>query len=178
MRRCFLSGWWNSAHVLSVISNGIETQAEINETLKADGETKRRERERGHRFFRGNIESKINHPGSRRWRTAVSRGLRRIEAAVEKKWALSINYCPIYSFEPIPLAFSSIAILWLAIDFFSEQCARCTLYLSEESAMKIITPRLWIYCLLIQLSVRVSFNFIIKRPSRLSSRQRRWFAIY
>lgn len=55
---------------------------------KADEE---RERERGRPFFRGNIESKINHPGSKRWRSwftsnrSSSRG---------KKWALSINYCP------------------------------------------------------------------------------------
>lgn len=83
--------WWNSAHVLSVISNGIETQAEINES---GWRKKKRERERGHRFFRGNIESKINHAGSKRWRAVA---LRRIEAAVEKKWALSINYCPIQS---------------------------------------------------------------------------------
>lgn len=39
--------------MLSVISNGIETQAEINETLKADGETKRREREREVTVFSG-----------------------------------------------------------------------------------------------------------------------------
>lgn len=79
------------------------------------------------------------------------------------------------TFEPIPFAFSTIAILWLAIDFFSEQCARCTLYLSEESAMReLLPPRLWIYCLLIQLFVWISFNFIIKR---LSPRQRRWFAM-
>lgn len=47
-------------------------------------------RERDRPFFRGNIESKINHPGSKRWRSwftsnrSSSRG---------KKWASSINYC-------------------------------------------------------------------------------------
>lgn len=45
----FLSGWWNSAHVLSVISNGIETRAEINET---EAESGWRERERS-AFFPG-----------------------------------------------------------------------------------------------------------------------------
>lgn len=59
--------------------------------MKADGERKR-EREREVTLFSG--ESKINHAGSKRWRAVA---LRRIEAAVEKKWALSINYCPIQS---------------------------------------------------------------------------------
>lgn len=53
-----------------------------------------------------------------------------------------------------PFAFASIAILWLPIDFFSEQCTRCTLYLSVESGTKIITPPLRIFdCLFIRLDI-------------------------
>lgn len=41
--------------------------------MKAESGWREKERERrgGHSFSRGNIESKINHPGSKRWRTAV-----------------------------------------------------------------------------------------------------------